>query len=368
MKTRLLVSLLIPLLAFGFAACALLGGLDGQAAPTQAAGVVETLAFQMAQETHAAMPSPTPMPTATPLPTDAPTVEVDTAIPGPTATPLPLVEPVFTETSFPTLIPSPTDTLPPPPTSTPTLNPTQIAATQMAKVRTSYILALEDVSGNPDLKPRLDNAFEGLGLSDDYAVNTYDGYGDFEWWLTSSGVKWDLVIVSLENRGSTVLGGLVWNDIITHVENNGALIVETWYLDQISGGAMWPLIETCGIRFQKDWLRGDSYEVYSYVVYDLEISPVFTHPNIVDMPLVPNIYWPGDDVGDLVKLAPNSGATLLAGLYPGDKAGFGLLTSCYEGRVLIQTFSSHDYHYGDMDRLWQNYIVNTLANRFKANP
>jgi hypothetical protein len=55
----------------------------------------------------------------------------------------------------------------------------------------------------------------------------------------------------------------------------------------------------------------------------------------------------------------------LAGLSakPGDA---GVLASCYDGRVIIQTFSDHDYDQGDIIPLWQNYIHYTLKNHFLA--
>jgi hypothetical protein len=37
-----------------------------------------------------------------------------------------------------------------------------------------------------------------------------------------------------------------------------------------------------------------------------------------------------------------------------------------DGRVILQTFSSHDYPTNDMVALWQNYIVYTLTNHFLA--
>jgi hypothetical protein len=49
-------------------------------------------------------------------------------------------------------------------------------------------------------------------------------------------------------------------------------------------------------------------------------------------------------------------------------SGEGVLASCFQGRVLIQTFCNHDYHEGDIVPLWQNYIHYTLKNHFLAAP
>jgi len=45
-----------------------------------------------------------------------------------------------------------------------------------------------------------------------------------------------------------------------------------------------------------------------------------------------------------------------------------VLATCYEGRVILQTFSNHDYRYNEIVPLWQNYIHYTLKNHFLAVP
>jgi hypothetical protein len=42
--------------------------------------------------------------------------------------------------------------------------------------------------------------------------------------------------------------------------------------------------------------------------------------------------------------------------------------SCFNGRVIIQTFSNHDYRKEDVMVLWENYIVYTLTNHFNIAP
>jgi len=39
-----------------------------------------------------------------------------------------------------------------------------------------------------------------------------------------------------------------------------------------------------------------------------------------------------------------------------------------EGRVIIQTFSDHDYHEDQIVALWENYIYNTLKAHFAVTP
>jgi hypothetical protein len=45
-----------------------------------------------------------------------------------------------------------------------------------------------------------------------------------------------------------------------------------------------------------------------------------------------------------------------------------LITACIEGRVIIQTFSDHDYHRSDIQALWENYVTYVLTNHFAVVP
>jgi hypothetical protein len=79
----------------------------------------------------------------------------------------------------------------------------------------------------------------------------------------------------------------------------------------------------------------------------------------------PTLVWYGD-IGDFVKLRGGSTAKILASHASGQDMSYGLITSCMDGRVILQTFSSHDYPTNDVVALWQNYIVYTLTNHFLA--
>lgn len=57
---------------------------------------------------------------------------------------------------------------------------------------------------------------------------------------------------------------------------------------------------------------------------------------------------------------------MLAGLAAKPSNQEAVLATCYQGRVIIQTFSNHDYHRDDVVPLWQNYIYYTLKNHFAA--
>ena len=59
---------------------------------------------------------------------------------------------------------------------------------------------------------------------------------------------------------------------------------------------------------------------------------------------------------------------MLAGLSGKQSPGEGVLASCMGGRVIIQTFSDHDYRQTEIIPLWQNYIHYTLMNHFAVAP
>jgi len=154
--------------------------------------------------------------------------------------------------------------------------------------------------------------------------------------------------------------GEFWDVITPKVTSqNTALIVEMWYLSQIANGRIQSLTSRCGVEFQKT--RG---EVESIYLLD-STHPVFSTPNGGFSLTNYFGYWK-DKGGDYLRLTGSGDASLLAGGFLREKSSYGLLASCLEGRVIFQTFSSHDYHQEDMQMLWENYIINTLSNHFLA--
>jgi hypothetical protein len=92
-------------------------------------------------------------------------------------------------------------------------------------------------------------------------------------------------------------------------------------------------------------------------------------PNVIPNRLsnAPSL-WSGD-IGDLLELKSKGGepvgdAVLLAGTNGSWKTDHGTLVSCLRGRLILQTFSSHEYNYGEVVQLWQNYVYNALKSHF----
>jgi hypothetical protein len=352
MKKRLLIFLFVVLFSIGLAACDVLKA-QNAAAPK---GVVDpstesTLVAISVLQTQLAAPSVTPLP-PTGTPTNVPT---ETSVPPSTAT----------------LAPTETATLLPPPTDTPTLVPTATStATNTAvpglndRIKAANILIYEDL-GNANLVPRISRAIDLLNLSGGKVVNTHNNLPSFITNLNSP-VAWDLVIVDAESRDIIHLGSLgVYNQVVRHVENGGAFILETWNLDEDSSDLASYVEDKCAIRVEKNWVRLEgSNNIADFALYNLNQGvPVFDSPYKINLPMLPSVYWNGD-VGDLMSKNPGSKALFATGLTSHDPSRYGLVTSCDEGRLILQTFSTHDYRLFETTELWANYIHYVLANRF----
>ena len=243
-----------------------------------------------------------------------------------------------------------------PPTQTEAV-PTPTAASPTAtqdieeRMKSAKILVYEDT---PYIGTWIKDTLQSMGLKHTFVG---DAMGDFMENL-NSGIQWDLIIVGAEEH-EYVSGDFF--DVITErvVEDKTALIVEMWYLDLINAGRIQPLTTKCGIKLQK------SYDAPSSIYWLDSSSPVFNEPNTA-IPLIHyDQYWNWQS-GDYLKLMPGSDAVLLAGMYQNRDSDYGVIASCFDGRVIFQTFCNHDYHEADIQLLWENYIYNTLKSRFAA--
>jgi len=220
------------------------------------------------------------------------------------------------------------------------------------------ILLFEDMSASPYIRI----AKEAL----DTGGYFYQDVGSAKGWfktLLLSDQEWDLIIAAAE--ADRDFGGEFFEYIDDRVGRGAAAIVENWDFDLAPTGKAGQLLNRCGVRFQTDW-----YEPNLRVFFWLQPDhPVFHQPNSIP-PALRNArrIWRGD-IGDLLEYS-TSGSTdendvvLLAGTNPNQKNSNGVLVSCLDGRLIIQTFRTHEYHHDDMLMLWQNYIYNTLKSYF----
>lgn len=224
-----------------------------------------------------------------------------------------------------------------------------------AEIRDAKILVYENTDER-GIGMWIQDALNSMGLK---FTQTGSYSGHFMEYL-NSGTNWDLIIVGAEDKDR--ISGEFWDVITTRVaRDKAALIAEVWYLDSEANGRISSLLSGCGIRYQKDYSLADS------IYWWQSDHEVFNQPNVVLPLLHYNRYW-GSQAGDQIRLSGGGDAVLLAGLSARSSNQEAVLATCYEGRVIIQTFSDHDYDQADVLPLWQNYIHYTLKNHFLAIP
>jgi len=251
-------------------------------------------------------------------------------------------------------------TSPPPQLATPepiATEPAQVQATPTADLEALIQSANVLVYENTDeygIGMWIQNALDGMGIK---YTQTGSYSGHFMEYL-NSGTKYDLIIVGAEAKDR--ISGEFWDVINTRLtRDKAALIAEVWYLDTEASGPISKILSGCGIRYQKDYNVADSIYWWD------STHPVFNEPNTVLPLLHYDRYW-NDQTGDQIRLGGSGDAVLLAGLAAQKSSQEAVLASCYDGRVIIQTFSDHDYSQADILPLWENYIHYTLKNHFLA--
>ena len=171
--------------------------------------------------------------------------------------------------------------------------------------------------------------------------------------------NWDLIIVAAESRGG--IRGEFFDYILQQLDSGAGLIMELWTLDTLYNGRIQPILEKCGLEFQDNWVNPSSRSVIPLVPE----NPIFHEPNEVSLGRF-LMFWEGD-VGDLIKKSSDGGdAIILGGTNINNKNGEGILATCMGGRMILQTFSTHDHRESDAVMMWQNYIYYALKNHFSG--
>ncbi|MBN2549189.1 MAG: hypothetical protein JXB15_08535 [Anaerolineales bacterium] len=266
-------------------------------------------------------------------------------------------------TPVPTLIDTPIPMPSPLPDETPL--PTSVEQMPISdlerQMMAARILLFEDMSASRYLR----YVKEALDKANYFYLDVGSAKGWFKTQLLSN-TEWDLIIASAEARRD--FGGEFFDYIDQRLEQGAAAIIEFGDLDSAPNGISQSLLRRCGVRFQDDWLEPEM-RVFFWTQPD---HPVFNEPNKV--PLLGNAeqLWKGD-LGDLLQIRmdggqPGGDALILASTNPGYKTDHGLLVNCLGGRLIIQTFASHEYRYADIIPLWQNYVYQALKNRFAVLP
>ena len=232
-----------------------------------------------------------------------------------------------------------------------------------AQVKAANILVFEDMQGMAEVT-YVRNTINRMGFRGGKIVFVGDAVGKFMEHLNSP-QPWDLIIVAAESRSA--VRGEFWDVLSERINGrDAALIAELWYLDSTANGRIAPFLHQCGVEFQRDWTRNiNNFNPFDYSIYWLDSGhPLLSKPNYAEPLSYPTAYWDGD-AGDLIRLGSSGDAELVGGLYMHEKSNYGVLATCMDGTVVLQTFCSHDYPQTKVMALWENYITYTLTNHFE---
>ncbi len=248
--------------------------------------------------------------------------------------------------------PLPTSTSTPEPAA-----PTQVPPTPTpdveAQIKNAKVLLYEDTDAL-GVGQWIEDAVSGMGLS---YTQTGSYSGRFMEYL-NSGKPYDLIIVGAEDRSK--ITGEFWDVINTRLNRDkAALIMEVWYLARESNGPIAKILGPCGVRYRRQYDSPDA------VYWWDPTHEIFNVPNTVLPLLHVSPYW-STAAGDKLMAGGSGDPTFLAGLSSKPDSGEAVLASCFDGRVIVQTFCNHDYHQDQIVALWQNYIHYTLKNHFLA--
>lgn len=192
-----------------------------------------------------------------------------------------------------------------------------------------------------------------------------DGKGDLKSLMLSGGPGgqgWDLIIVAAERKSG--VSGEFFTYVNDALNMGSSVILEVWYLDRTAGGTASTLLARCGVEYERDWTNVPQNE---QVMYHLDSThPLLNEPNTGLSFTKVTRYWANNwNIGDLLRAAPGSDADLLVGTLANQKKRHITLTSCIDGRLILQTFSTHSHTKDAMLPVWENYIYNALKARFQ---
>ncbi|MFZ5810337.1 MAG: hypothetical protein ACOY16_13715 [Chloroflexota bacterium] len=190
----------------------------------------------------------------------------------------------------------------------------------------------------------------------DYAKITYVDVGSAQGWFLDklrSDEKWDLIIASSE-ANSTIQGEFA-ELLYERLQQGSAMILEIWDLNRVRSGKIAPILALCGVGYY-----ADLKDVSRLAMYPLDREhPIFNTPNQnINLQNI-SPFWQEDN-GDLLKITGEGDARLLAGTNPSQTTDHGTIAECLQGRMIIQTFRSHDLALLDSEALWQNYVYYVL--------
>jgi hypothetical protein len=233
------------------------------------------------------------------------------------------------------------------------------------------ILLYEDMAGEFGATRDIKDTLIKMELN---PVDVKDASGIFVQQIKDKGTNdegWDLIISASEARKPTA--GDFIPSLIEAVKNGSSLIWEQWNIDSMSSDKLKNFLSDCGVQFQQDFASvgpmGSSLALYPV---DID-NPILNEPNKDLRISFITEYWSEwyksinehlYDYGDLLEKTINSKASIVLAAKNQEVEKNATLVSCYDGRVILWTSSTHNYGHDRIVPLWQNMIYNALKARY----
>jgi hypothetical protein len=288
-------------------------------------------------------------------------VQVITATGEPQAAteiPVTLPPPPPEDTPVPPLNELPQATLPP---STPE-GPSGDSPTFEEWMKVANILAYEDIIYHEKLVRYVRETLRGMDLNYTF-VGSAIGEFKKKLLLEAPPGGWDLIIAANEAKIPPVLKGEYFDYLNDALEQGTPVILEVHYLDRVSEGSIEPILEKCGVEYEKNWKDVSSR---NQIMWPLEPEhPILNVPNSnLSFTRTTGTWALNYDIGDLMKIGYGGDARFLLGLSSGNDQMHGTLTTCMGDHLILQTYSSHQIDEDVSLDLWENYIYNALKVRY----
>jgi hypothetical protein len=258
-------------------------------------------------------------------------------------------------------------TQPPPPTQPPLQEPTVASQDFTEMMKSASILLYEDMVEIPAEYRYVKRTLDTMGLR-------YKDDGNAMGWLKSdllggspAGGPWDLVIIAAEFR-EQVSGE--YFDYLNDILNQGtSVIVEAWYLDQVSEGKVSTILTKCGVQVYPYFpATGSVNDVIVWPLPGMSSHPLLSQPNGgLRFTKARDTWLWTFDLGDHTAYTGRGDAQILMGTDAQDGNKDGVLTVCMGGQFTLMTFSSHSFPYDIMYPLWENMIYNALKIRLTGS-
>ncbi len=232
--------------------------------------------------------------------------------------------------------------------------------------KTAKILLYEDMTARLDTIRYIKTTLDQMGLA---SKNDGSAYG----WLLKDlengpeeGGQWDLIIIAAEDKNG--IKANFFESTIQAIDQGTSVILEVYYLDGTYQSSASELLKRCGVEFENNWIRIPPSRAAMFPLSP--DNPILQKPNSgLGFSATTEFWWDPNgiidyDIGDLMKLAPDSKATILIGTTADSPSFHGTSTVCLDGKLILQTFSSHILTFDTMTPLWENYIYNALRTRY----